>query len=566
MTIKNLTLNTTIVTALLTAPLLVQHSAALADDVPQYKTIEDRLSNVRLIIKREGLNGETYYDTKIVPLDNLVQAEAELLSDPSVIRVERDMPAFTPRPQKDKTPATSYGLMSAAAGNYYNDPLYDMLDYFQPNQTYNSRIQEAHERLDFANSVTIGVVDGGFANREDVNWIAGYGFDYGRGPAYFNSDPVVGCTGANLYLHGDRVAQISGAKVDNALGTAGIAPAANFVAGRVFDCNGFGNLFSVAEAVSWMAGDGPVDVPALSEPVDVINLSLGSLVECPGYMQDAIDTARAAGIPVVVATGNEGNLTASAPANCDGVIAVASVDAEGDLSDFANTGPSVDIVAQGEMIAVEDPDGSVNYIFGTSFSTPVVAGMIAATLTDLPNLTPADFDRIVSESGKALRQNFGARPVGAGIMDSMLFLDSAGIAREVIAAQIALAGDREQFADALNHPAARAFLQAQTGGDTACNIVEVSGEFAANPTQSDTLRVFSVASGSPLDPTNPAVIFGDTSDDRIAVSLSEINAEILAGRKVGVARCDVATGNNCSIVDNIRGFDTAQIETPQSCI
>ncbi|ARM86346.1 S8 family peptidase [Marinobacter salarius] len=564
MTIKTLTMNTTIVTALLSASVALQVAPAYAETGSDLKTTEERLNTVRLIIKRESPAGETYYDTKTVPLDNLENEEAELLRDPSVIKVERDMPVFTPRPNVRNVPASSAAQVFDANADFYNDPVFDNLEYFRPGEQYNSRIQEAHQRLSFNNEVTIGIADGGFANRPEINYIAGHSFDYGRGPAFYNAD--VGCTGDNLYLHGDRAAQISGAVADNGLATAGVAPGANIVAGRVFGCDGFGSLFSVAEAVNWFAGNGPSDVPALSEPVDVINLSLGSTIDCPTYIQDAIDNAIAAGIPVVVATGNESNTQVSAPANCNGVIAVTASTASGAVASFSNTGPKTDTAAQGSGITIQNPDGQTFLIGGTSFATPIVAGMVAATLSDLPDLTPADFDRIVSESGKPLRVNNDNRLVGSGIMDSMLFLDSAGLVRAFIAAQNALAGEREQFAEALSHPAAQTFLEGATGGSSACDIVEFDGDFVDAPDQGDTLRVFSVGNNQPLDPTNAVQVLADTTDSRTVVSLDAINAELGNNRQVGVARCDVATGSNCSVaLDTIRGFDLSQVETPASC-
>lgn len=563
MKMKTQAIQTTIATALLSAVVLAPALPAYAENTKSVQSIEDRLSNVRLVIKREDGLGGTFYETKTVPLDQMEEAEAEILRQPDVIKVERDIPVFTPKPQPEQDAVTSGSAFSNAAS--YNDPLYDQLDYFTPNEQYNSRIQEAHDRLNFANNVRIGIIDGGFVKTSEINYVAGYTFDYGRGPAFYNSDPTVGCTGPNADTHGDQVGQVAAGIGNNAYATVGAAPGADVIAGRVHDCDGFGSLFAVSEAVNWMAGDGPNDVPALGEQVDVINMSLGALGNgCPTYLQDAIDAARAKGIVVVASTGNSDNSAQNeVPASCPGVIAVASTTNQGFKSGFSNTGPTTDIAAQGSAIPVTKQDGSTTLIYGTSFATPIVAGTIASTLADRPNLTPAEIDNILAAAGKPSRSS--SADLGAGIMDSMLLLDGAGVIREIIAAQLAVEGEREQYAEALTHPRAEAYLQTQTRGADACSLVEVDGRFVANAPESDELVVFSVQQGDPLDPTRAFEVFAQTDSTRAIVDKGRIDSALSSNLEVGIAHCDVTTGSNCSVVDTIRGYDADAIQTPSSC-
>jgi hypothetical protein len=103
---------------------------------------------------------------------------------------------------------------------------------------------------------------------------------------------------------------------------------------------------------------------------------------------------------VVAAAGNDSTNVPFWPAAFDWVIAVGSLDADGKVSDFSNYGRWVDVYAQGRDLInafptgtyttyePETPDGIVRKFenglakwSGTSFSTPVVTGAIAAHKT-----------------------------------------------------------------------------------------------------------------------------------------------------------------------------------------
>ena len=100
---------------------------------------------------------------------------------------------------------------------------------------------------------------------------------------------------------------------------------------------------------------------------------------------------------VVAAAGNDSSNTPFYPAAFDWVVAVGSLDADGKRSDFSNYGQWVDVYAQGRNLVNAFPTGtyttyepqtpssgqSANFTglaqwSGTSFSTPIVTGAIAA--------------------------------------------------------------------------------------------------------------------------------------------------------------------------------------------
>ena len=97
------------------------------------------------------------------------------------------------------------------------------------------------------------------------------------------------------------------------------------------------------------------------------------------------------GMVVLVAAGNEGDPTnswhyISSPADADGIIAVGAVTSAGIPSTFSSYGPSSDgrvkpeICATGTSSALVNTSGTPTYGNGTSFATPIMAGMTACLL------------------------------------------------------------------------------------------------------------------------------------------------------------------------------------------
>jgi len=111
----------------------------------------------------------------------------------------------------------------------------------------------------------------------------------------------------------------------------------------------------------------------------------------------AADLAVSKGIVVVNAAGNERPYSwhyIIAPADRDSVIAVGAVNLSGQIASFSSAGPTYDgrikpdVCALGVGVYCASAYGSYKYLGGTSYATPLVAGVCALLLEANPDLNP----------------------------------------------------------------------------------------------------------------------------------------------------------------------------------
>jgi subtilisin family serine protease len=140
---------------------------------------------------------------------------------------------------------------------------------------------------------------------------------------------------------------------------------------------------------------------AVDHGADVINMSFSSTQSSP-ELQAAITYANSKGVICIASVGNDGKQNPSVfPAGYHSqVIAVASTNNQNIRSTFSDYGNTlVDVAAPGEGIVTLYPGNNYAEGWGTSFSTPLVAGG-AALLVQLGrnNLNVVQAEQAISQA------------------------------------------------------------------------------------------------------------------------------------------------------------------------
>ncbi|WP_294630714.1 S8 family serine peptidase [uncultured Bacteroides sp.] len=132
----------------------------------------------------------------------------------------------------------------------------------------------------------------------------------------------------------------------------------------------------------------------------------------------------AKGIVLVCSAGNSGAGTwkkITPPGDADNVLTVGAIDKNGVLAPFSSIGNTADgrvkpdVVAVGLGSDVMGTDGNLSRANGTSFSSPIMCGMVACLWQACPKLTAKEIVELVRRSGD--RADFPDNIYGYGIPD-----------------------------------------------------------------------------------------------------------------------------------------------------
>lgn len=284
-----------------------------------------------------SLGGRTKYTYDFVPMIAAwlpEEAATTLGSNPSVLRIEPDVQVSA----LDVELENSWGVAHIGAG-------------------------VAHASGNKGTGVKVGIIDSGidYTHPELTARYSG-GWDFVND----DGDP------RDDYGHGTQVAGIVGA-ADDDTGIVGVAPEANLYAYKVFDASGNGSYSDVIAALG----------RAITDGIDVVNMSLGSQQDPGQAFRDACNSAVAAGLLLVASAGNFGTFDGTGdnityPAQYSSVLAVGATMNEDDLrAYFSGTGPELDLMAPGYEIYTTDLFGGYTYETGTSVAAPFVTGTAA---------------------------------------------------------------------------------------------------------------------------------------------------------------------------------------------
>ena len=301
-----------------------------------------------------------------------------------------------------------------------NDPDYPnqwhLKDFATPNNL-GIGIEAAWSQTTGSPSIVVAVIDTGYTQHPDLPTpLPGYDFFDNDTDA---TDPGDACNGQPDSWHGTKVAGVIGAKVNNGIGIAGINQQSQIQHIRILGPCG-GDVADEIKAIRWAAGLTVAAITTNSTPARVLNLSLGGPGQCSALEQSAINDAVAAGAIVVVAAGNGGDdldLVANSPANCNNVITVAATTKSGQRANFSNYGSRVTVSAPGDAIRTTTV-GGYELVSGTSFATPIVSGIVSLMVSAKPNLTYNQTLATLDEPGVVNPFPAGSRPCSSNIADT----------------------------------------------------------------------------------------------------------------------------------------------------
>lgn len=230
------------------------------------------------------------------------------------------------------------------------------------------------DRTDWGRGATIAVLDSGVA--PDPTFAPGQVryLDIGQGIA-----PGTGPDDG----HGTAVASLA---VGYAPDAPGVAPSAGILSIKVTAADGTSDIFTVSQAI----------MAAVDSGAQIINISMGGY-QSSGLLTQAIDYAVAHGSVIVAAAGNDQAAQLTWPAADPRVVSVGAVDALEQQVLFSNSGPQLQMTAPGYGVQAAWLGGQRVSMDGTSASAPLVAGAIAAVMSQNPGLNAVQAWDIVQQ-------------------------------------------------------------------------------------------------------------------------------------------------------------------------
>jgi len=176
--------------------------------------------------------------------------------------------------------------------------------------------------------------------------------------------------------HGTAVAGAAAAISNNGKGVAGVAWQNSIMPLVVLDATDYASYSNIASAITY----------AVDHGVRVINVSIGGS-SSSSTLQNAVTYAWNKGALVFACAMNNSSSTPYYPAACANAIAVASTDSNDNHSSFSNYGSWITVSAPGSYIYTTNNGGGYGAWNGTSFSSPITAGLASLILSVNPSLT-----------------------------------------------------------------------------------------------------------------------------------------------------------------------------------
>ena len=295
-----------------------------------------------------------------------------------------------------------------AATVQFNDPEYNgqwYLDTLNFGQAW-AQIMELPER----GNITVAVIDSGF-DTEHIDLQRNLAIDQGINIVN-GSDNL-----SPVNPHGTGTIGLLAATSGNGKGITQTAWTSRAIPIRVSNrSDGAAYTTDMANAIRYAADQG----------ARVINLSYSGVHL--GILQRAAKYAQQRGAVVFMAAGNDGRNHRNWR-NHKQLIAVGSIDSDITRSSFSSRGKFVDLVAPGrDILSLTTKDRTKSWS-GTSFSSPIAAGVAALMFTANPSLAPWQVRKLLVLTAKDLGQPGRDNAYGHGLVDASAAVAAAITAR-----------------------------------------------------------------------------------------------------------------------------------------
>jgi subtilisin family serine protease len=196
----------------------------------------------------------------------------------------------------------------------------------------------------------------------------------------------------------------------------GVSPTSPVFSVRIFNSTGNSSSAIVVNGIT----------AAVNNGAGVINISAaGAIADATDKDNQVLTTAIAqafnAGVLVVAPSGNEGKVQADAPGAYPHVLTAGSGNLGNGRDLFSNSGPWLDLLAQGSDVVVPAPsticDSGYASVRGTSYASPAVAGAAAIVQSLRPGLKPQQLFDLVRHAGSDLGLIGWDQDTGFGFLD-----------------------------------------------------------------------------------------------------------------------------------------------------
>lgn len=223
---------------------------------------------------------------------------------------------------------------------------------------------------------------------------------------------------ADVYGHGTKVAGTAAAATNNAIGVAAVASGASIMPVRVAGTDGYGSWSAIASGLTWAADHG----------ARVANLSFYG-VETSSSAVSAAQYMKNKGGVVVTGAGNYGVEETITPSNT--MITVSATDSGDAKTSWSSYGSFVDVAAPGAGIWTTTNGGGYGAVSGTSFSSPVTAGVVALMMAANPSLSATEVQNRLYASATDLGTAGFDKYYGNGRVDAAAAVQAAKAAASV---------------------------------------------------------------------------------------------------------------------------------------